>query len=278
MQLPTCVVCLCVKDVQKYVYPVFLNIMKLSNLFEIKSLVYFLDEGEDDTKGEITRVSESFSENFDPSLVSIITNPDPPLPTRTERIAHGRNALFNRASELSEDVEFMIMMDGDNISSGDFDYEKIAKYLPRNDWDCISFNREDYYDIWALCYEPFIHNMWGFTTRESCISVYHIMKEDISKELDSVPAGDLFECYSAFNGFAIYRIEKFLGCKYDGSRQEMFPRVKIMQYQDNLGADFGLEGAKIDFSKSSNCEHVSFHLQAIRENGARIRISSEIIF
>jgi len=104
------------------------------------------------------------------------------------------------------------------------------------------------------------------------------MKAEISKKLEMLEDGDILECYSAFNGFAIYRTKKFLGCSYDGSKQELFPRGQILRYQEKLESEFFLEGIRVDFSKSSNCEHVSFHIQAINQNGAKIRISKEVLF
>jgi len=267
-----------VKDVEPFVQPVFSNIMKMSEIFNIEAIIFFIDKGEDDTLGEISRVSKSFSGIFDPSKVSIIENEETQLPSRTERISLGRNALVKHVEENFPEVDYFVMMDGDDVSSGKFDHLKIEKYLLRDDWDSISFNRKNYYDIWALCFEPFIHNMWSFTTREHCLSVYKIMKAEISKKLEMLEDGDILECYSAFNGFAIYRTKKFLGCSYDGSKQELFPRGQILRYQEKLESEFFLEGIRVDFSKSSNCEHVSFHIQAINQNGAKIRISKEVLF
>jgi hypothetical protein len=267
-----------VKDVEPFVQPVFSNIMKMLEIFEIEGIIFFIDKGEDDTLGEISRISKSFSEIFEPSKVSIITNEETQLPSRTERISLGRNALVRHVEENFSEVDYFVMMDSDDVSSGNFDHLKIEKYLVRDDWDSISFNRKNYYDIWALCYEPFIHHMWSFTTREYCLSVYNIMKEDIAEKLQKLDDGSLLECYSAFNGFAIYRTKKFLGCNYDGAKQELFPRKQIMQYLEKLESEFFLKGIGVDFSKSSNCEHASFHIQAINQNGAKIRISKEVLF
>jgi len=252
--------------------------MKMSEIFNIEAIIFFIDKGEDDTLGEISRVSKSYSEFFEPSKISIIENEETQLSSRTERISLGRNALVKHVEENFSEVEYFVMMDGDDVSSGNFDYLGIEKFLVRDDWDSISFNRKNYYDIWALCYDPFIHHMWSFTTREHCLSVYKIMKEDITDKLQRLDDGELLECYSAFNGFAIYRTKKFLGCNYDGSKQELFPREQIIEYQEKLESDFSLEGIRVDFSKSSNCEHASFHIQAINQNGAKIRICKDILF
>ena len=44
------------------------------------------------------------------------------------------------------------------------------------------------------------------------------MRKDIIQKLDNLEEDKLFPCISAFNGFAIYRINKFRSVFYDGKR------------------------------------------------------------
>jgi len=275
---PRCVVCLCVRDVERFTRSVFSNILKLRDFFDIISVTYFLDPSNDKTLDVITEIKSECSNDEGLPLVELIENTSELHHSRTMRIAHGRNSLFRFVEENYASTDYVIMIDGDNISSGHMDPSVIGKYLSMSVWDALSFNREDYYDIWALCYEPYIHNMWSFHEREHSLEVLKLMKDDISNRLSKLGDGELLECYSAFNGFAIYRFEKFHGCVYDGQRQTFFPRGRIDEYASFLEDEHGLGEISVDFGKSSNCEHVAFHMQAIRENNARIRISRDILF
>ena len=44
-------------------------------------------------------------------------------------------------------------------------FQKMESYLnnfDKDNWDAISFNRNRYYDIWALLYDDFKHHCWGY--------------------------------------------------------------------------------------------------------------------
>ena len=103
-------------------------------------------------------------------------------------------------------------MDADDINIRKWDTNLIVSYLAKDTWDSLSFNREDYYDIWALLYEDYKHHCWGFGNHSPAV-VEH-MKKDITNKLRNMDTetDDLFPCYSAFNGFAIYRSDIFKNC------------------------------------------------------------------
>ena len=72
---------------------------------------------------------------------------------------------------------------------------------------------------------------------------------------------------------------------YDGEKQKHFPDEKINKmlnfinktYKKNLKINFNY----VDDSHGGGkqiCEHIHFHLDAIRKNNAKIRISGERIF
>ena len=66
------------------------------------------------------------------------------------------------------------MMDTDDVCSKKINIEILRKHLLNNDkWDSLSFNRLDYYDIWALQYYPFI---FGFRVIAWSIRVRVIMR------------------------------------------------------------------------------------------------------
>ena len=90
--------------------------------------------------------------------------------------------------------------------------------------------------------------------------------------MNNAKKDDLIQCASAFNGFAIYRTEKFLNCYYYGRLNlSLLPKDLIKQNID-------LFKGKFDYNKVEDCEHRYFHLMAIDKNQSRIKISPEIVF
>jgi hypothetical protein len=159
------------------------------------------------------------------------------------------------------------MMDLDDVNSKEVNIEPLKKILQRDDWDSISFNKPLYYDIWALSIKPFYL---------SCAHIGEIagntMTKYITNLLKNANDDDLIPCASAFNGFAIYRTDKFLNCYYYGGLNlSLFPQHIVKQ-------NIALFKGKFDYNNVEDCEHRSFHVQAINKNNARIKISPEIIF
>jgi hypothetical protein len=174
---------------------------------------------------------------------------------------------LNFIKENQTEFPYFIMMDLDDVNIKEVNIEPIKKVLNRDDWDSVSFNKPVYYDIWALSIKPYY------------LSCAHIgeeagsaMSNYITNLLKNTNTAELIQCASAFNGFAIYRTEKFLNCYYYGRLNlSLLPKDLIKQNID-------LFKGKFDYNKVEDCEHRSFHLMAINKNQARIKISPEIVF
>jgi hypothetical protein len=83
---------------------------------------------------------------------------------------------------------------------------------------------------------------------------------------------ELIPVYSAFNGFSIYKTDKFVNCKYDSKiNLSLFPRSIIEKEQE-------ITGCNIIHIMEGDCEHRHFHLESIQKNNARIRISTKSVF
>jgi len=170
------------------------------------------------------------------------------------------------------------MIDSDNVNVEKWNISVIKEALCKDNWDAISFNRFPYYDIWPLFYGKFKHHCWGFCGPngwDPYTLVIHMMYDILSK-LDNLPEGELLECYSAFCGFVIYRTNKFKNIVYDG----LYSNIKTLITDEER--DQALEHVRETFPNTyineswvEHCEHVYFHLSAIKENQARIRISKK---
>jgi hypothetical protein len=171
----------------------------------------------------------------------------------------------------------MIMMDFDDVNCKQVHPEILQKYLSRNDWDGLSFNSvPKYYDIWGLSIYPYCFSYNHFRNN---VQQYNVIQDYVDKKLKNLPEGGLLSCLSSFNGFSIYRIEKFLSCYYDGNiRMDLIPKRLLQMH--SLAANSHLIYKKyitVD-GRYEDCEHRAFHMQAIFKKGAQIRISPEILF
>ena len=277
-----CILCIPCRNVEPHLDKIFQNILKIKKVFTILKVCFFYDISNDNT---LEKLNYFKKEN---SFVTIILNNEDLLMYRTHRIANARNKLIEYIKENYRNYEYFIMMDCDEICAYPINIDSLKYHLELNGWDALSFNRKglpnghENFDIWALQYEHFIHHCHSYG---GDLSVVFIMRDDITKKLNSLKKGTLFEVYSAFNGFSIYKMDKFLNCKYDGETQKYFSDEKINNMLTFFKNEYNLE-MKINYDYvdeshgggKQNCEHIGFHIEAIRNNNAKIRISGERIF
>jgi hypothetical protein len=256
--------CLCVKNCEPYLPFIFSNLDVLSKLFNTFYVVFVYDHCHDDSVSLLTQYKSVASFQV---VVKQISNESP---FRTVRIAKARNAGLKQIYKWNVDFHFMI--DADDVNCFKWNVDLIQKYLVEDTWDALSFNRPDYYDIWALMYEDYKHHCWGFTG--GCNPIVQYLKKDITTKLAEVD--DLFPCYSAFNGFAIYRTERFKGIQYEGCYSSILDlitdeeREKTLHlYRDKLR----LPALIINENVVEHCEHLYYHLSS----KARIRISKHYL-
>ena len=256
-----CCICGTVRNCGPFLNKIFKNIEEFGSLFDDYTIVVYYDISTDNTLDTLKEYQKK-----NPRLL-IHVNKKQLSEYRTFRIAKGRNTCLKYIIENKTKFPYFIMMDFDDVSFTKINIEPIRKCLMREDWDSVSFNRNNYYDIWALSINPYY------------LSCAHIggdagiaMSKYIINLLNNANKDDMIPCASAFNGFAIYRTDKFVNCRYSGLiTLSLLPQHLIKQ-------NIALFKGKFDYSKIEDCEHRYFHLMAINKNQARIRISPEIIF
>jgi hypothetical protein len=256
-----CYICGTVRNCGPYLNKVFENIEKIGSLFDDYAIIIYYDISTDNTLEILTKYQKKNSKLF------IYVNKNKLSEYRTFRIAKGRNMCLKFVRENQYKYPYFIMMDFDDVNTGKVNINILEKYLKREDWDSLSFNRKQYYDIWALSINPYYL---------SCAHIGdaagNIMSDHIKNLLKNTNKDDLLHCASAFNGFAIYRTNKFINCCYSGLiNLSLLPQHLIKQ-------NISLFKGKFDYNKVEDCEHRYFHLMAINKNQARIRITPEILF
>ncbi len=250
---------------------VFRNIQAIRPLFKRLVVIVSYDADQsDDTEVVLKRLHAEYGEND----MELMKNTSPRSPVRTERISNARNWILERIRNVYPDFDYFMMMDANEYSCvGPIRPAVLAAALARADeWDALSFDREaGYYDYWALSYDPFVYSCYHFDKPY----VLDIMRKDWESRLAKARAENprqLLEVYSAFNGFAIYRLEPFIRCKYDWKIDMRFFPIEVMIKQS-----FVLD-ANIVEHLVDDCEHRKFHMEAIKEYGARIRVSLDSLF
>lgn len=255
-----CCICGTVKNCGKYLDRIFANMEAIGALFEDYSIVLYYDNSNDDTLQKITEYQRKNAKCI------YYVNPSPTSQFRTHNIAKGRNYCIQYIKRNFADYEYFIMMDCDDVCSNKIRPNVLRDMLSRDDWDSVSFNKSDYYDLWALSIRPYIFSCHNFNNGVT------LWKNFINKIIKNTPKTALIPCASAFNGFAIYRTNKFLNCAYDGRFRTDYIPIKILN--ENI-----LQAGKITFyQRHQDCEHRHFHFQAIALNRARIRISPLCLF
>jgi glycosyltransferase involved in cell wall biosynthesis len=258
-------ICGCVKNCDKYIDKVYGNILKISKCFNKFKIIIAYDESTDNSLEKLKQFEN----------VTIIFNNNKSN-VRTENISNARNSIINFIkSDSSEYYDYFIMMDFDDVCAGELDISVLSKYLNTNNWDSLSFNRKNYYDIWALSIDEYIYSCWGWHCSWEVVD--HTRKYIIDK-LSKIPANQLVECRSAFNGFAIYKTDMFLNCYYDWRIPKQYMTLEELLHQKSILWNCGTHSPLDEQTDEPDCEHRSCHMMAIAENGARIRISPERLF
>lgn len=255
----------CAKNCAKYIEKVFENIKQIETLFDEIHIIIAYDESKDNTLELLETQNQNFN-NFD-----LIINTKPLTNIRTENISNARNLVLDKIKELyTPEWKYFIMIDCDDVCTFPMNLDVLKSNLTKSTWDALSFNREYYYDTWALSYDPYIFSCWNWPNGNQVVEQ---MTSTLQKKLSKLKSDELFPCYSAFNGFGVYRTSKFLNCVYDWKTP-----VNLIS-KEQLDKNIKAVGTN-PFIRPNNddCEHRSFHLQAITKNKANIMISPEYLF
>jgi hypothetical protein len=169
------------------------------------------------------------------------------------------------------------MMDFDDPNCKNCRKDVLQKYLKREDWDGLSFNTSpSYYDIWGLSIYPYCYSYNHFKNNQV---FYRIIQNYITQKLNKLSSGELLQCISSFNGFSIYRTNKFLNCRYDGNvNLNLIPQKYLLAHMKAANSKIIYKDYGHVKGRHEDCEHRAFHVEAINKNNAKIMISSEVIF
>ena len=258
-----CCICGTVKNCAPFLEKVFENIEIISKIFDDYKIIIAYDNSDDNSLQILNSYKLIYPDNF-----VLHINSEPLSEFRVYNIAKARNKCLDTIRTQFPEYDYFIMIDCDNVCSSPVKIESLLYYLNINtDWDALTFNKDPYYDLWALSKYPYSFSCMHFKDWKA----WGTFIEQIIK---NTPPKTLIPCLSAFNGFAIYRTNKFIDGVYDPTpRLDLLPK-HILDANKKISGPIYLKGK----AEKVDCEHRSFHLMAINKNNARIRIAPEIIF
>lgn len=263
---------LCVKNSENGLKYVLKNITVLSKIFKKINVIFSYNNSTDNTLYIIEKFKELFENRFNIDI--IINNNCNKI--KTINLSNARNNILKLIKEKYITNDYFIMMDSNDYSCiGNI--EKNIIYEVFNDimikkWDSITFDSEDeYYDYWALSYNPFIYSLFHF---ENYKLVYEKIRSEFNKVLVDYKNNnnDLIDVYSAFNGFAIYKTDKFIDSYYSSNIDlNLFPKEIINKEIDILKQN-------ISSIYIGDCEHRHFHLLSKKLHNSKIKIYPKFVF
>jgi hypothetical protein len=264
-----CCICGTIKNCEKYLKYVFKNIKKITELFVDYYIIVYYDDSSDNTLKKLIKYKKYFK-------IHIYHNIKYKNDCRTHRLAYGRNYCLKIINKYFSNFKYFIMMDFDDVCTGEINISVLKKYIDNDsNWDSLSFNKSNYYDLWALSIRPYIFSYIHFNNP---YDVLHNMGIYINDKLKSLNDNELLPCFSAFNGFAIYKTQVFKDCIYDGNiRLDLIPLEYLKENIQHNKSEIVMNEHNWLNSKKEDCEHRSFHFAAIKKNNARIFISPEIL-
>jgi len=264
----SCCICCPLLNSAEYLDRVVTNMESIGKLFTTHKIIFFYDESPDKTMDILVKRMKT-NEN----IRVLINSSTKRGIERTYNIAHARNKMLDHVREHFPEFEYFIMMDGDDVCSGKMRIDVLERSLQRKDWDALSFNRENYYDLWALSLKHLAFSLWHFEQPNGL----RIYQDAIASAVNECKEGELIEVLSAFNGFGIYRTRKFIGSTYDGRpRLDLIPPFLLERNKEVAGKVMPYFWQ--NNGQDQDCEHRSFHMHAVITQNAKIRISPDTLF
>jgi glycosyltransferase involved in cell wall biosynthesis len=270
-----CCFCGPVKNCGLYLERVLKNIELLAQIFDDYKIIIFYDHSTDNT----LQILKQFQKTND--RVIFYVNPISVSQFRTHRIAYARNFCLNYIFKNKDIYPYFIMMDFDDVNCKNVNPQILKKYLSpeyTDKWDGLSFNTNPrYYDIWGLSIYPFCFSYNHFTNNK--YHNYNVLQDYVEIKLRGLKDDKLLQCISSFNGFSIYRTNKFINCLYDGKvRLDLIPQHLFEAHLKASRGKFVMPDFGHIKAQYEDCEHRAFHIEAATKNSAKIMISPDKIF
>ena len=266
-----CCICGPVKNCAPYLNKIFKNIEQIGSLFDDYKIIMYYDKSSDNT----LHILQNY-QLINPKL-HFFVNQQQVSKFRTHNIAKARNYCVNHVRINYPDFEYIIMMDCDDVNAKNINLTTLKNALKREDWDALSFQTSPrYYDIWGLSIYPYCYSYNHFKNN---VQNYDIIQDYVERKLKNLKYGELLPCISSCNGLSIYRKNKFNNCYYEGRvNLNLIPKPYMIAHMKAANSKLLFKKYVTVNGIYEDCEHRAFHVQGIKKNNARIRISPDVLF
>ena len=268
-------ICGCVKDTGKYLNDVFKNIEQICNILDDFHIIIAYDTSKDNSLEILQKYKENYKDKF-----SLLIGTTELSEIRTENIANARNSILNEIQRLGQDdFHYFIMIDMDDVCAKPINITVLNYILAKEkseplQWDALSFNKNPYYDLWALSIYPYTFSVLHYPhTYKIKQGMLNLLQKQFIEAVKKNGNNGLVNCLSAFNGFAIYRTNKFKNVQYEWNVRkllEIYPKQSIAIMSKHVWQE--------PISRLDDCEHRYYHIRASLLNKARICISPLVLF
>lgn len=259
----------CARNCEPYLDLIENNLLQVSGLFSSADLLVFENDSTDQTKARL----RSFLPTARSRRVIHADGLFRALPSRTLRLAFGRNALADLIrARAYEHVDIVILLDLDDVNTDpprlDVIERTIVAMLGDYTWGA-SFSNTDgvYYDLWALRHPQICPgDVWldAETLRmRELLPVEEAYRRVFENRIFTIPSHfPEIEVESAFGGFGIYKssLFKHTRARYIGEQTQLL--------------SLGREDRLIHYQC---CEHVPFHATLRAELGCKLKIVPSLI-
>lgn len=269
-----CCICGTAKNCGKYLNKVIDNMHSIGQLFDTYEIIIYVDSSVDNT------IEVLKSKSNESNKIKMYVNSNPMSAYRTHNLAIARNFCLNYVLNNKNVYNYFIMMDCDDVNSKDINLHVLRNFVfeRNNEWDGLTFNTSpSYYDIWALSLYPYCFSYNHFNEN---VKNYNLIQYYVQKRLNQNKKNNsLLQCMSAFNGFAIYKTEKYQHSYYDGRiRLDLISKSELNAHKKISNSNLVFKKYITVDGRYEDCEHRAFHIQALKKNGARLMISPDILF
>ena len=268
---------LCCKNSAAGLNAVLNNLKAITSCFQETVIIFCYDQSTDNTLSLLQTFQQDMVAATLRTLVVILSNAKGLTRCRTENIANARNTILQHVRSNYAHFDYLAMMDANEYSCvGEINTQVLTNvFNPAliGSWDAVSFDREaGYYDHWALSIPNFIYSFFHCSDWRRVVAN---MRRDFNTLLADAKLNRpnmLIPVYSAFNGFALYKMSKFIDSHYSS-------RINILLFPaDEMHKQATYNGCRFINKLENDCEHRAFHLEATKKHGSRIRIFPQPLF
>ena len=279
--------CGCIKNCAQYLSRSVQHLIDIGDRFTKYKIILAYDSSIDDTYSTVKNM-QSENEN-----IIILQGNNAITNIRTQNISNARNRILEYIhQDNTMSADYMIMMDMDDVftvskdddSTVTIDWDVFDHYvLEKNDcWDALSFyssttDSNSYYDAWALSFPPYMHSCWnryGIDKYSYNYSHVNAVQKDFTNRLKRMDSSSVYDVYSAFGGFSIYKMSRFYNCFYHWKFEKNIGLLQNIISKDDL---LNVEPFEQN-GREDDCEHRHFHLMAKHIYNARIKVSKASLF